>query len=72
MIITAIIQRLKENNKIILIASHIFSTLSDVCDEIHLLKNGSIARSVQAQDFVSLDLEMKDFIIGNRIDQIKF
>jgi ABC-2 type transport system ATP-binding protein len=37
-IITEIIHKLKELGKIVLISSHIFSTLSATCDEIHLLK----------------------------------
>lgn len=72
MLITAIIKKLKENGKIVLIASHIFSTLRDTCDVIHLLKDGSIAKSVKPNEFDSLDLEMQDFIVGNRIDQLHF
>jgi ABC-2 type transport system ATP-binding protein len=39
-ILTEIILKLKELDKIVLISSHIFSTLSDTCDEIHLLRKG--------------------------------
>jgi ABC-2 type transport system ATP-binding protein len=50
-IITEIIHKLKELDKTVIISSHIFSTLSDTCDEIHLLSNGSFIKSVQQVDF---------------------
>lgn len=39
-LIKEIILALKEKKKTILISSHIFSTLTEICDEIHLLKDG--------------------------------
>ena len=67
MIITEIIQQLKSLGKIIIISSHIFSTLNDNCDEIHLLKNGTIIKSAQKHQFHELELEMKNAIIGTKI-----
>lgn len=69
-ILTEIILRLKELNKIVLISSHIFSTLSDTCDEIHLLKKGEKTKSANKNDFLTLEQEMKEFIIGNRIEKL--
>ncbi|MEN9997882.1 MAG: hypothetical protein RI922_872 [Bacteroidota bacterium] len=70
MIITEIILKLKSLNKIVLISSHIFSTLRDTCDEIHLLKNGQFETAVQKDQFHELEAAMKDVSIGNKIDQL--
>lgn len=67
-ILTEIILKLKELNKTILISSHIFSTLSDTCDEIHLLQKGAAIKSVKKSEFDNLEQEMKSIIIGNRIE----
>lgn len=62
-IITEIIHKLKALNKIVVISSHIFSTLSDTCDEIHLLRTGQFIKSVQKTDFHILEAEMKQITI---------
>ena len=53
-ILTEIILKLKELNKIVIISSHIFSTLSDTCDEIHLLRKGEQIKSVNKTGFKDL------------------
>jgi ABC-2 type transport system ATP-binding protein len=52
------------------LSSHIFSTLSDTCDEIHLLRKGEQIRSVQKSAFKELEEEMKAITIGNRIEKL--
>ena len=69
-LLTEIIHTLKKLGKTVIISSHIFSTLSDTCDEIHLLSEGSIVKSVQREDFQSLETEMKQMIVGNRIEKL--
>jgi ABC-2 type transport system ATP-binding protein len=69
-ILTEIILKLKELNKIVIISSHIFSTLSETCDEIHLLRKGEQIKSVQKSGFKNLEQEMKEMTIGNRIDKL--
>lgn len=69
-IITEIIHQLKKLNKTVIISSHIFSTLSDTCDEIHLLGKGSFIKSVQKPDFQALETEMKQTTIGKKIDKL--
>lgn len=71
MIITGIIQKLKELGKTVIISSHIFSTLNETCDEIHLLRNGEFTRKAQKKDFLSLENEMKEITIGNRIRDLE-
>ena len=69
-IITEIIHKLKGMGKSIIISSHIFSTLNDTCDEIFLLKNGKIIKSVLKEEFKHLESEMKAFTIGNKIEKL--
>ena len=69
-IITEIIHRLKELGKTVIISSHIFSTLSDTCDEIHLLKNGEFIKKVYKEDFDLLEAEMKATTVGNKIEKL--
>lgn len=70
-IITGIIHKLKELNKVVIISSHIFSTLSDTCDQIHVLKSGEFIKSVTKEEFSQLEVEMKDIMIGNKIDKLE-
>lgn len=70
-ILTEIILKLKELNKIVLISSHIFSTLSNTCDKIHLLRKGMLIKSVQKTEYNSLEQEMKECFIGNRITNLE-
>lgn len=70
MIISEIIKKLKAKQKTILISSHIFSTLSDCCDRIHLLKNGEISQMVTKEGFSTLDQEMQSFVIGDKLDRL--
>lgn len=69
-IITDIIHKLKDLGKTVVISSHIFSTLSDNCDEIHLLKSGELIRTAAKQDFDNLENEMKQIILGNKIEKL--
>lgn len=69
-ILTEIVLKLKELNKTVLISSHIFSTLADTCEEIHLLGEGRIKKSVKKPEFRELEEEMKNFIIGDKISKL--
>ncbi|WP_435261821.1 ABC transporter ATP-binding protein [Tenacibaculum sp. nBUS_03] len=71
LIITEIIKRLKILKKTIIISSHIFSTLAETCDEIHLMKTGKIIKKVEKADFNNLEKEMKEFTVSNQIDKLK-
>ena len=70
-ILTDIILKLKELNKIVLISSHIFSILNDTCDKIHLLRKGEQIKSVQKTEFKNLEQEMKEITIGDRIEKLE-
>ena len=68
--LTAIIHRLRDAGKTILISSHIFATLKECCDEILLLDDGRIGRTVHRQDFQALEDEMKERVLLNDIGKL--
>lgn len=69
-IITEIISQLKKIGKTIIISSHIFSTLADTSDEIHLLKKGEFIKRVDRNSFSELETEMKEITIKNMINRL--
>ena len=69
-IITRIILELKKLRKTVLISSHIFSTLKETCDQIFVLKEGVLVKSVSKEKFDLLEAEMKDVSVGNKIDRL--
>lgn len=70
-IILDILRELKEIGKTLIISSHIFSTLNDICDEILLLKNGQFSKKVYKEDFEKLEQEMRALFIGERIKNLE-
>ncbi|NAS29928.1 ATP-binding cassette domain-containing protein [Flavobacteriaceae bacterium R38] len=70
LIITELIKKLKTLGKTVIISSHIFSTLAETCCEIFLMKNGKIVKKVKQEDFSNLEAEMKQFTIGNQIENL--
>jgi ABC-2 type transport system ATP-binding protein len=70
LLITDIIHKLKSLGRTVIISSHIFSTLSDTCDEIHLMKEGEFTRKVYREEFADLEQSMKDVSIGNKIEKL--
>lgn len=71
MLITGIIHTLRAMQKTVILSSHIFQTLSETCDEIHVLHQGELIRSVGKEQFTALEEEMKSVLIGNKIDQLR-
>ncbi len=70
MIISEIINKLKSMNKVVIISSHIFSTLRNICDSISLLEDGQFKKTVIKTDFDDIEEEMKNFIVGDRLSKI--
>ena len=70
-ILTEIIHRLKELGKTVIISSHIFSTLSDTCDEIHVLRHGTITQKVAREEFYLLEKEMKNSAVIGKIERLE-
>lgn len=69
-IIKEILLKLKELNKIVILSSHIFSTLSETCDKLHYLKNGEIIKSVNKNEFSEIEQDMKGLLVKSLIDKL--
>lgn len=67
MMILEIIKKWKAAGKTLLISSHIFSTLEESCDEIHLMREGQFVQKVEKQEFHQLDEQMRNFNLGDRL-----
>ncbi|MDO6802737.1 ATP-binding cassette domain-containing protein [Wenyingzhuangia sp. 1_MG-2023] len=70
--IVEVIKKIKNSGKTILMSSHIFSTLKEVCDEIHVLEKGTFVKSYEKNEFSLLEKEMNSFVFGNKLDSLKF
>lgn len=68
MLIEEIILKLKERGKMVIISSHIFSTLENTCDYIYLLKDGLIQRKANKGQFTEIEEEMRNVSIGSKLD----
>lgn len=70
-IIKELLLKLKELNKIVILSSHIFSTLNEICDKLHYLKNGEIIKSVSKSEFSEIEQDMRGASVGNMIDKLE-
>ena len=70
-LIVQIIKKLKSLNKIVMIASHIFSTLTESCDEIHLLNKGRIELGGDKLYFQEIEKIMIGTMVNQKIDQLE-
>lgn len=70
LIITGLLHRLKALDKVVVLSSHIFSTLAETCDVIFLLEAGVLVKQVSREAFAALDREMREGTIGDRIARL--
>lgn len=70
LLITAIIHKLKEAGKTVIISSHIFSTLKETCDEIYQLSGGEIVERVEKERFNLLEESMKSDAVSDQINRL--
>jgi len=63
-IILEVIKTLRGLGKLVIISSHILSTLTDVCDQIYLLKEGAL---VGGEGF---EMESGEFGVGDRVERL--
>lgn len=64
-IIRAVLLRLKEKGKIIIITSHVVETLTNLCDRISYLEKGKIRFTKDKNDFVKFQQDLFDSIESN-------
>ena len=70
-ILIRIIQSLKEKGKLILISSHILSSLLVVSDSIHRLQNGQFDKAIPKENFSQFELDFKNEISGEISNRLK-
>jgi ABC-2 type transport system ATP-binding protein len=66
-IIREILDKLRQLDKIVIMSSHIFSTLNESCDYLHHLKGGMIKNSVGRGEFERIENEMKGEGVSGKI-----
>ena len=71
MLITEIIQKLKNLNKYLLISSHILESLTDIADEILLLKHKSIGHRYVQSEYDELGKNMQPTSIQGIVDRLE-
>lgn len=72
LILTALLLRMKELGKTVIISSHIFSTLNESCDFIHYLDNGVISQTAQKANFTEIEQTLQRELIGDKLSKLKF
>lgn len=68
--IRSILLRLKDKGKTIIITSHIIETLTNLCDYIHYLENGTIKYSKEKHEFAEFERELFESIENKNIELI--
>ncbi len=69
-IIKELLLKIKKLNKIVILSSHIFSTLNETCDYLHHLKGGEIINSVGKDQFKTIEKDMISNSVENRINSL--
>ena len=70
LLISAIIAELRRLGKTVLISSHVFSTLREVCDEILVLAEGRFRAPVRRAGFAELEREMVGMTTGGMVERL--
>ena len=69
-LITAIIEKLRQRENVVIISSHIFSSLSSICDKIYLLESGRIKKTVSKESYAELEAELVKNIVKDKINDL--
>lgn len=72
LLIKELILALKKANKILVVSSHILSTLTELCDDIHFLESGIINTSTSKENFSSIEQKMNFAKLSTKISELKF
>ncbi len=60
-----ILKRLRDHGKIILLSSHILSSLTGICDKISFLKEGAVSKTYHQNEFPLLESELREMVKQN-------
>lgn len=69
-LVRQIIRKLKDLNKIIIMSSHIFSTLNETCDHLFLIDKGVIDQGIAKQDFYKIEKKLAGPDIGDKVEML--
>lgn len=70
LVLTAIIKRLKDRNKIVILSSHIFGSLEETCDSIILLQEGRFTVRAEKENFAQMKEYITEELLHKDIDSI--
>lgn len=70
MLIIEILKKLRDKGKTIIISSHIFSLLNELCDGIFHLDTGKLSRMYISPEFAILENKFKGEIIEGKINKL--
>lgn len=68
LVLAHIIQKLKNANRTILISSHIYITLTELCDCMYHLKDGNLSTPYYPSDYGKLEELLKDSVISEKLE----
>lgn len=71
LLVIALLKKMKQAGKTVVLSSHIFSVLGDTCDYIHHLKDGLIANTVDESGFKQAEKSLYDELIGDKVDSFE-
>ncbi len=69
MLMKELILKLKALDKIVIMSSHIFSSLYDTCDYLHYLDKGALLKTVPKEGFEQIEDMMKNTEIGDKVER---
>ncbi|MCI5057375.1 MAG: ATP-binding cassette domain-containing protein, partial [Flavobacteriales bacterium] len=68
LLIHEILKKFRQEQKTIILSSHIFSSLASLCDEIHYLVDGKIKFSGEQKDFNEIESEMRKDFLAEKVE----
>lgn len=70
LLISELILALKAKGKTLIISSHILSSLTDICDQFIVLKEGRIVQQAGRDEFSEIERQMRKSEIGNKLQNL--
>ena len=70
LLISELILALKAKGKTLIISSHILSSLTDICDQFIILKEGRIVQQAGRDEFSEIERQMRKSEIGNKLQNL--
>jgi ABC-2 type transport system ATP-binding protein len=69
-VLKQLLLKLREQKKLILLSSHIISSLTDICDEIHYLHQHTILRTYNQSMFDYIEQDIVDDRLGQKLEEV--